>query len=461
MSGLGDILIVGLGESGLESARYAAGLVGKGQASSVMAVDSGDSDLLAARAEQLRALGVTVDLALDEVRGHYHLAVASPGIPPHAPLFISATHASDRIVSEIEFAFSQSDNTWVAVTGTNGKTTTTALIVHLLKAAGIPALAVGNIGNVAIAAVAQAAPGAVMVAEVSSFQLANIETFRPRVAILLNLTPDHVNWHGSLDEYALSKARIFENLGEGDVAVIDVDDPGSAPYADDVAGRGVAVARVSRTYRHPGGASVVDRSLTLDTRGGSVRLVFEDELLIRGAHNVSNALAAAAAAHALGVPARAIQEGLRTFEPIEHRLEPVAEVLGVEWFNDSKATNPDAVFKALTAFGDRPLVVLLGGRNKGNDMRPLAQAVGVRAKAVVAFGEAADEIAAAFGGLDVTVDKAAGLTEAVASAAQLAQPGDAVVLSPACASFDEFTSFEHRGRVFKSLVYDMAQASAR
>lgn len=452
MTGLGDILIVGLGASGAESARYAAGLVVTGKASSVTVVDSGDSEVLRARADGLRTLGVTVRLGVDDAGGRFDLAIASPGIPPHAELFVSAKGASSRLVSEIEFAFSRSSHVWVAVTGTNGKTTTTSLLVHLLNTAGIPARAVGNIGHVAISAVAEADETEVLVAEVSSFQLANIDTFRPRVAVLLNITPDHLNWHGTLGEYTQAKVRVFENLGASDVAVVDVDDPGSAPYADRVASRGVEVVRISRVQRHAGGASAVGGMLTLDTRGGAIRLVSEDELLIRGAHNVSNALAAAAAAHALGASAIDVQRGLRSFEPIEHRLEPVAEITGIGWFNDSKATNPDAVFKALTAFDDRPLIVLLGGRNKGNDMRPLAEAVAARAKAAVVFGEACEEIAAAFAGLDVAVAHAVGLADAVSTAAGLAVPGDVVVLSPACASFDEFDSYEHRGTVFKSLV---------
>lgn len=456
MTGLGDILIVGLGESGVQSARYVARLVLSGEASSVTALDSGDTEALRARADDLRALGVRVTLGTDTAEGRYDLAIVSPGIPPHAALFVSAKDASERIVSEIEFAFSRSNHVWVAVTGTNGKTTTTSLIAHLLNTSGIPARAIGNIGPPAIAAVGEAEDTEVLVAEVSSFQLATVDSFRPRVSVLLNITPDHVNWHGSLDEYVRAKSRVFENLAESDVAVVDVDDPGSAPFAEKLASRGVDVVRVSRLQRHVGGASVLDGVLTLQTSGGTITLVSEDELQIRGAHNVSNALAAAAAAHAIGATAQALREGLRTFEPIEHRLEPVAEISDVGWFNDSKATNPDAVFKALTAFGDRPLIVLLGGRNKGNEMRPLAEAVAARAKAAVVFGEAGAEIARAFEGLGVALVESAGLAQAVAAAAGLAEAGDAVVLSPACASFDEFTSYEHRGTVFKALVLELA-----
>ena len=461
MRGLGDILVVGLGASGLESARYCLALVAAGEADSVTVVDAGGSEALRMRADELRELGAEVVLSTEAVAGEFDLAIASPGIPPHAPLFISATEASKRLVSEIEFAFSRSSHTWIAVTGTNGKTTTTSLVVHLLHTAGIRARAVGNIGNVAITAVAEADSSEVIVAEVSSFQLANIDTFRPRVAVLLNLTPDHINWHGTLEEYARAKTRVFENLAEGDTAVIDVDDAGAAPYADKVAASGADVVRVSIETRHGGGATVIDRMLCLETRGGLVRLVWEDELLIRGAHNVSNALAAAAAAHAVGVGAADLQVGLRTFAPIEHRLEPVAEVRGVGWFNDSKATNPDAVLKALTAFGERPLVVLLGGRNKNNDMRPLAEAVADRARAAVVFGECAEEFRAAFASLEIELVSAHGLAEAVERAAEIAVAGDAVVLSPACASFDEFTSYEHRGREFKTLVRAMGAGEAR
>lgn len=461
MTGLGDILVVGLGASGFASARYCAALVSAGEALSVSVVDANESPVLAERAGELRRLGVAVTLGATAVAGRYDLAIASPGIPPHSPLFVSAKEACARLVSEIEFAFSRSAHTWVAVTGTNGKTTTTSLIVHLLRSGGVAARAVGNIGTVAITAVAEADPTEVLVAEVSSFQLANIDTFRPKVAVLLNLTPDHLNWHGTLDEYALAKARIFENLAEGDTAVVDVDDPGSAPYAETVGAGGADVVQISRTERHPGGATVIDRTLCLETRGGLVRLVYEDELLIRGAHNVSNALAGAAAAHALGVTAVDLREGLRTFEPIEHRLEPVVEIRGIGWFNDSKATNPDAVIKALTAFGERPLVVLLGGRNKDNDLRPLAEAVAGRARVAVVFGEAADEFVAAFDGLDIEIVSAPGLATAIEAATTLAETGDAVVLSPACASFDEFTSYDHRGRVFKELVRAMGEGEPR
>ena len=455
-----SVLVLGLGVSGQATARYCAGLAATGALASVAVLDSSDSPALRGVADELSTLGVSVELGASTVAERYDVCVVSPGIPPHAHLMVAARAMCDSVVSEVEFAFSRSTRPWIAITGTNGKTTTTALVAHLLETGGVSARAVGNIGPTAISAVADERDGEVLVAEVSSFQLAFTETFHPNVAVLLNLTPDHINWHGSLEKYAADKARLFANLGSEDVAVIDVDDSGSAPYAEAVASRGVPVITVSRFGGRGAGASVVDGMLVLQTRGGAVRLVSEDELQIRGAHNVSNALAASAAAHAMGVTAAKIQAGLRTFMPIEHRLEPVETVAGVQWFNDSKATNPDAVFKALTAFGESPLVVLLGGRNKGNDFRQLAEAVDARCKAAVLFGEARAELANAFCGLGIHVVEAVTLADAVEVASQLAVQGDAVVLSPACASFDEFDSYEHRGEIFKSLVAAMAGESA-
>lgn len=457
MKGLGDTLVLGLGRSGIATTRYLAGLVGSAGAESVTALDSGDTPALRAVAEELRSLGATVVLGADEVAGHFDLCVASPGIPPHAPLMQSALASEMPVISEIEFAFSRSTAPWVAVTGTNGKTTTTELLAHLLRCGGFDALAVGNVGSPAIEAVSGTS---VLVAEVSSFQLALTYTFHPRVSVLLNITPDHIDWHGSMEAYAADKTRIFANQTEGDVAVIDVDDPGSAPYAERVEEIGVEVVRVSAATRHMPGATVLDGELALESRSGVVRLLPAGELQIRGGHNVSNALAAAAAAHAMGVSASDLREGLRTFAPIAHRLQPVGEVRGVEYVNDSKATNPDAVLKALSAFDERPVVVLLGGRNKGNDFTPLAEETVRTAKAAVLFGESRPQLEAAFSGRDFPVAGAADLRDAVLAAADLAEPGDVVLLSPACASFDEFRNYEDRGDRFAAIVDAMADEAA-
>ena len=451
MERLGDVCILGLGASGDAAARYCAGLLGTG-CDSVTVFDGSDSQRVSERAAALEALGVRVLLGTQAVAGRYDLCIASPGIAPHWPLMASARSCCESIISELEFAYRASSGPWVAVTGTNGKTTTTSLVTHLLESAGISARAVGNIGLPAISAVGRGDADEVLVAEVSSFQLALTERFQPRVAVLLNITPDHVDWHGSLERYAADKARVFENLRPGDVAVIDVDDPGSAPYAVEVENRGISVIRVSRSEGAGVGAYLADGVLTLSGTSGAIPLIPVSELRIRGSHNVSNALAGAAAAHAMGAPPADIARGLAGFEPIEHRLEPVGTFGGVEWFNDSKATNPDAVFKAIEAFADRPFVLLLGGRSKGSDFGALAAKAAGTARGVIVFGEAADEIAAAFRSVSARVIRSGSLRDAVDAALNMAAPGDAVVLSPACASFDEFDDYEHRGRAFKDLV---------
>jgi UDP-N-acetylmuramoylalanine--D-glutamate ligase len=456
MTPTGDVLVLGLGLSGYAAAAFLAEEACRGGDLRVTVLDEAPEDALRDRAERLRRLGVDVRLGVTELPGRYDFVVASPGIPPTNPLMAAARGLGVPVISEMELAFRRSHSPFVAVTGTNGKTTVTSLVGHILAESGIPAECVGNIGRPAIEAVAEVGRETVLVAEVSSFQLSLTVDFHPRVAVLLNITPDHIDWHGSLEAYTADKARVFANLGEDDHAVVDVDDPGAAPFADQVASRGVRVVRISRTRLPAGGAGCVEGFLTLDSADGPQPLIGISELPIRGDHNVSNALAAAAAAHAMGAPLNGIRAGLRSFRPIEHRLEPVEWVRDVEYFNDSKATNPDAVMKALTAFDDRPVIVLLGGHNKGNDFRALAEDVAATCKLAILFGEARAELVAAFSGLHVPVRETATMLRAVHLAAEVALPGDVVLLSPACASFDEFTSYEHRGRVFKEAVLALA-----
>ena len=455
----GRILVLGLGMSGDAAARSLACDMGADGATSITVIDSGDTPMLRGRAEALEQMGVRVLLGATDVEGEYDICVTSPGIPPHAALMKAAVAASTEIISEIEFAFRRSSSPWIAVTGTNGKTTVTSLIDHLLRSAMIPAETVGNIGRPAIQVADMSSPGVALVAEVSSFQLANVDRFHPRVAVLLNITPDHLDWHGSLCAYARDKARMFSRMDKDDTAVIDIDDPGSSVYADEVERSGVRVVRVSRETSHPGGATIRNGRLCINREGGDLELCGVDDLRIRGAHNVSNALAAAAAAIAFGAAPDAVSEALTTFNPIPHRLEPVGEVAGVEYFNDSKATNPDAVLKALTAFSERPVVLMLGGRNKGNRFNAVAEAAAPRCRCVVVFGEAAPEILSGFEGVDVEVRSAASMGEALEEARACAHPGDAVVLSPACASFDEFDSYVQRGDVFRAAVARLAASN--
>lgn len=455
----GDILVVGLGVSGEAAALYCAKRARAGDPVRVTTVDAGHSAALEERAEHLRSLGVDVALGAQEIRGTYDCAIVSPGIPPHAALMVEARRVAHEVISEIEFAYRRSTAPWLAVTGTNGKTTVTSMLGHLLSGAGVSATVVGNIGTPAIRAVDEVGSVGALVAEVSSFQLALTDRFHPRVAVLLNITPDHLDWHGGMEKYVADKGRIFARLDGDDTAVIDLDDPGSARFADIVRRRGVRVAEVTLERIPERGAGLAaDGMLCLATPSGAIGLVHRDELLVRGDHNLSNALAAAAAASAFGATPHSIAAGLRTFAPIEHRLEPVGAAGGIEYFNDSKATNPDAAIKALSAFAGRPVIMLLGGRNKGSRFAGLAQAMADLDARGVVFGEAADEIAADLGAAGVQFEKAPALAEALRIAVGEASPGTAVVLSPACASFDEFLDYTDRGREFRRLVAEVTGA---
>ncbi|HEY5549230.1 MAG TPA: UDP-N-acetylmuramoyl-L-alanine--D-glutamate ligase [Coriobacteriia bacterium] len=448
------VAVLGLGRSGDAVVRWALDRPGA-SANDVTVFTEHDTPSLDAVASVFRAAGVRVELGVKTLPDDgFDLVVASPGISPSRPLLRSAIASGVPVISELELAYRMSTAPFVAITGTNGKTTTTALVTHLLRTAGSTAIAVGNIGVPAILGAPGLGPDAVVVAECSSFQLALTIDFHPRVAVLLNVTPDHIDWHGSLEVYASDKGRVFANLCAGDVAVIDIDDPGSARWVAVAQQRGAKVVRVGLS---DGDARVEDGWLVVDAGAGDGRLIRVEDLLIRGTHNVSNALAAAAAALALGVPADALREGLRTFEPIEHRLDPVATIAGVEYVNDSKATNPEAVAKALTAFGSSPVIVLLGGRNKGNDFRPLAELCGTRCRLAVLFGEARPELEVAFDAMKVPYVSAPTMAEALLAASRAACPGDIVLLSPACASFDEFSDYEERGRSFAETVMRYAK----
>ncbi len=447
----GHLLVLGLGGSGEAAARWALARARSGANVQVTVVDSGTGDRLEARAAQLREVGADVRLGTCELPAA-DLIVASPGIKPQSELMRAAREHGAHVISELEMAYRISSAPWVAITGTNGKTTTTALVTYLLREAGIAAEPAGNIGPAAVSVASAVGEAGVIVAEVSSFQLTLADTFHPRVAALLNITPDHLDYHGTMEAYAAEKAKVFARQVPGDTAVIDIDDAGSAPYAEVAGSRGATVCRVSRLVAPDGGAYLRGDTLVLDDGGVEHELVRVDDLGIKGDHNVSNALAAAACARAAGADLASIARGLASFTPIEHRLEPAGVVGGVEFFNDSKATNPDAVMKALTAFGERPIVLLLGGRNKGVDMRGLAERAAARARAAVLFGEAAGELEAAFSGLEIERQSVGGLAEAVEAGRGVARPGDVVLLSPGCTSFDEFSGYEERGRRFKDLV---------
>ena len=469
---LGRVLILGLGKSGTAAAEYCLDALGsRVETLAVAAGAPGEAAL--AWAEGARERGAVVLFDHETIEGAYDLCIASPGISENSPVYRSAAAASAEVISEVEFAWRESDasSKWVAITGTNGKTTTTALTCHLLREAGMNAAAVGNIGETCIDAVA-AGNTDVYVAETSSYQLASTRLFAPDVAVVLNITPDHLSWHGSLEAYAAAKWKVLANLGvSGGVAVLDACDDAVRAKIRELRARGGVPFR----YIPIGGASGLgaDMRATCGTGAAAFRgdggqlvvawdgrvsdLVFVDDLQIKGGHNQQNALAAAACALVLGATDTAVGEGLLTFRPLEHRIEPAGLVDGVACYNDSKATNVDATLVALTAFLPTRPIVLLGGRDKGTDLAPLVAACEENARAVVCFGEARERFLAAFAGSAVSPVLSAGtMEEALDAALSIAEDGDVVVLSPACASFDEFSCFEERGDVFKRLVADRA-----
>lgn len=436
-------IVVGLGLTGVAAATKLIEL-----GSSVTAFDRADTDTVREAAERLSRLGAATkigEVGPIDLEG-VDLVVVSPGVPPDSPSMAAAKAAGVETISEIELASRLCGGKIVAVTGTNGKTTTATLAGQLVEAGGRHAVVAGNIGTPFVSVVTDD-PEAIYVVEVSSFQLANIVSFRPHVAVMLNITTDHLNWHQTMDGYVQAKSRIFANQRHSDFAVLNFDDPRVRGMTRDASGR---IVPFSRTMLGEGvyvsGGWIVER-----LNGAEEPILALDRLIIRGAHNVENALAATAAARSCGIRREAVASTLAAFEGVEHRLEKVSSVDGVTYWNDSKATNPDATIKALEAFEER-IIVLLGGRNKGNSFDGVAGVAQEHVKRAVVFGEAAPEIAGSLRKAGVPFLTAATMAEAVSLAARDAVAGDDVVLSPACASFDEFDDFVHRGRVFKQMV---------
>ncbi len=375
----------------------------------------------------------------------------SPGVSLASPLVLAARRRAVAVLAEIEIAWriaeaeAEGKNRWVAVTGTNGKSTTTAWVAEILKRAGRPVALAGNIG-VPLSAFLSDRSARDFVCEVSSFQLEAIECFAAHVAVLTNITPDHLDRHEGLGDYVRAKKRIFENQRPHDFAIVNADDAVSRPIT--TRARRVAFSRVERV---PGGAWVDAGSLVSEITGERRAVLPEKDLALPGAHNLENALAALAAADCLGTPAEAIAAGLRNFRGLPHRTELVARAAGVAWVNDSKGTNVDATKKALEGFPGGSVILILGGRDKHGDFPALAPAVARAAREVLTIGEAAEVIETALAGL-VPVERAGTMDRAVERAAALARTGDTVLLSPACASFDQYNNYEERGDHFVALA---------
>ena len=453
------VLVVGLARTGMAAALFCAS-----RGARVTATDQKPEADLAETVASLRSAGVALALGAEQANlAEQDLLVVSPGVPANALLLEEARKLGIPVWSEIELAWRFLRGKLVAITGSNGKTTTTSLLGHILKTAEIPALVGGNIGVPLLSLVDSSTDDTVTVAEVSSFQLETIDAFRPEIGVLLNLTPDHLDRHASFEAYADAKLRIFENQRERDAAILNADDPEVTRRMPN----GPRVYWFSRKKRVAAGAFLFDEQILFRADGDETELARRSDIGLRGDHNVENVLAACAAAFLVGAPLAAIADGVRSFPGVEHRLEFVADVAGVQFYNDSKATNVDAALKAIEAFPVSPpksdkgrLIVIMGGKDKGSPYTPLREPLAARAGSVMLIGAATEKIAS---DLDkaVPVERAGTLDRAVQMAKREAKSGDIVLLAPACSSFDQFDNYEQRGRIFKELVAKLsAQSSA-
>ena len=441
----GPFLVVGLASSG---AAIAAALAERGH--EVLGVDSGAPE----EAAGLEDSGVEVSLSVDGTRqlDRARTVVKSPGVPQEAAVVRGARDRGIEVTGELELAWRLIPNAFCGVTGTNGKTTTTELIGHLYRTAGAPVAVAGNVGTPLATLSGAVDPDATVVCECSSFQLEDSRYFSPECAVFINLAPDHLDRHGTLEAYLTAKLRIFANQGNDDAAVYNGD-------TEELRGRDLGgCARRVRFCPVEGGAADPDCELSL--RGGVIfaadePLLRTGELQLLGAHNVENAMAAAAAALASGLPRDAVAEGLRTFAGVRHRLERVRELNGVLYVNDSKATNVASALAGIRAF-DGGVRLIAGGQPKQESFGPLAEAVGERCVACYLIGEAAERLAEELAPAGVELVESGTLERAVEQASAEAREGEVVLLSPACASFDAFKDFEQRGDRFRELVEALA-----
>ncbi len=444
-------MVVGAGKSGMAAARF---LAGKG--SLTVITDTREADKFGGEMEGLAAAGVAAALGgYPPVKDRFDLLVMSPGVPLNVPPAEEAVEAGIPVIGELELAYRFSRCPMVAVTGTNGKTTTTTLVGEIFKDAGYRTLVAGNIGIPLVDRVECYGPGDVIVAEVSSFQLETVRHFRPKVGLVLNLTPDHLDRHGDMAGYAAAKARIAMNQGKGDFLVLNYDN--ALTREMDRRGGGEVIF-FSRLHTLDEGVFVQGGTITARLGGTAGKPVLNaGELKIPGAHNLENALAATAACLAMGVSEEIIAGTLRRFAGVAHRLEFVAEIGGVRYINDSKGTNPDASIKAVEAFPG-PLVLIAGGKNKGNDFGEFTRLAAPKTRAMVVLGQCADEMAGAAARAGIkNILRAGTFKEAVLLAGSAARGGDVVLLSPACASWDMFNNFEERGDMFRQIVGEMAE----
>lgn len=438
------VLVVGAGLSGMATCHFLLS-----QSVTTLLVDNKSREALCADqavVDFINAGGRLISGIPESVT--WDLAVVSPGVPLGIPILNMTRKAGVPVIGEVELAFRLARAPFLGVTGTNGKTTTTALIGHILEAAGVEVLVGGNIGKPLVDSVSEF-HGQYIVAELSSFQLESCITFRPQVAAYLNLTPDHLDRHGDMAGYGAAKEKLFANQKNTDIAVLNWDDERVRALGSRIAPRIFWFS----LYVRPANGIYLDEGRLRYIVAGEEKFSFATaDIFIKGRHNLQNAMAAFLVAAAVRVEPGVISRAIINFPGVEHRLEYVTERAGVLFVNDSKGTNPASTYQAILAY-DRPMVLLLGGRNKGSDFTDLMALVKERVKAAVLYGEAAGELkmAADMVGYENYLI-AHDFSDAVAQAQKMAAPGDVVMLSPACASWDSFANFEERGRKFKKLV---------
>ena len=446
------VLVVGLGKSGVASALFL-----KAHGAKVTVSDTKSGDELRNEIPVLLDHGITV-----ETGGHgertfrgQDLIVVSPGVPVDAPALVQARSLGETVIGEVELAAQFLHGPIIAITGSNGKTTTTTLTGEILAASGVPVLVGGNIGTPAITLVDRAQAETAIVLEISSFQLETIQTFRPKVAVVLNVTPDHLDRHRTFEAYVNAKARVFENQTRDDLAVLNEDDPTCVSLASRTQAQVFWFSRQKEVDR---GAWVREGNIVFRDGSQQREIMLASEIPLKGAHNQENVLAAVCAGALMGCAPEKIRQAVRDFKAVEHRLEFVATIRGVDYYNDSKATNVDATIKALESFPAN-IHLILGGKDKGSDYTVLNDLLRQRVKRVYTVGAAAEKIESQIvsvksGGPEVV--HAETLENALRKANAAAQPGDVVLLAPACASFDQFKNYEQRGQVFKDVVRTLA-----
>ena len=437
-----NISVIGAARSGL-----AAASVLKKHGANVFLSEFGAIAKFTEAADSLNKQGIEFEFGGHTDRAFVcDLIITSPGVPSSSPVLTEAVRRNIKVISELELGFQLCRGKVMAITGSNGKTTTTSLIGEIFNQSDITGTVAGNIGKPFVGVADSIGPDNWAILEVSTFQLEHIDKFKPDVAVVLNITPDHLDRHGSMENYIALKMKVFANQNGTNKSIINADDDILKSY------RGASeVFSFSTRHEVDNGCFAKDDSIYLANHGNKAKLITSRDIGIQGPHNLSNACAACACCMAAGINNEAIIKGLKTFKGVEHRLEKVGLIGGVSFINDSKATNVDAVFWALQSVPP-PIVLIAGGRDKNSDFSTLSELVKDKVKTIVLIGEASDKIEAAFFGL-TEICRAGSMEEAVRIAYENAMPQGTVLLSPACASYDMFDNYEHRGQVYKQAVH--------